>query len=67
MLGTFTTSLIFLGLILATVTYLTVTRPDVTEPDEAAHAEHATGYPRKERVALAGFGLLAVATTGLLL
>ncbi|MFF2898647.1 hypothetical protein [Streptomyces sp. NPDC057966] len=65
-LGTFTTSLIFLGLILATVIYLTVTRSDVTETCEAAHAEHATGDPRKERVALAGFGLLAVTTTGLL-
>ncbi|MEW2491571.1 hypothetical protein [Streptomyces sp. NPDC048411] len=68
-LGTFTTSLIFLGLILATVVYLTVTRSDVTETYEAAHAAHAahaTGDPRKERVALAGFGLLAVATTGLL-
>ncbi|MEL5955286.1 hypothetical protein AADR41_10990 [Streptomyces sp. CLV115] len=39
----------------------------MTETYEAAHAEHATGDPRKERVALAGFGLLAVATTGLLL
>ncbi|MFD8214528.1 hypothetical protein ACFV2U_12530 [Streptomyces sp. NPDC059697] len=65
-LGTFTTSLIFLGLILATVVYLTVTRSDVTETSEAAHAAHATGDPRRERVALAGFGLLAVATAGLL-
>ncbi|QEU90851.1 hypothetical protein [Streptomyces kanamyceticus] len=65
-LGTFTTSLVFLGLILATVIYLTVTRSDVTETYEAAHAEHAGGDPRKERVALVGFGLLAVATTGLL-
>ncbi|MFA3842502.1 MULTISPECIES: COG4705 family protein [Streptomyces] len=65
-LGTFTTSLIFLGLILATVVYLTVTRSDVAETYEAAHAAHATGDPRKERVALAGFGLLAVATAGLL-
>ncbi|MGV9248095.1 COG4705 family protein [Streptomyces sp. NPDC003710] len=65
-LGTFTTSLIFLGLILATVVYLTVTRSDVTETHEATHAAHATGDPRRERVALAGFGLLAVATAGLL-
>ncbi|MEU3297772.1 hypothetical protein ABZ722_36360 [Streptomyces longwoodensis] len=65
-LGTFTTSLIFLGLILATVIYLTVTRSDVTETHEATHAAHTTGGPRKERVALAGFGLLAVATAGLL-
>lgn len=65
-LGTFTTSLIFLGLILATVVYLTVTRSDVTETFEAAHAARVTGDPRKERVALAGFGLLAVATAALL-
>ncbi|MEU6089057.1 hypothetical protein ABZ865_19995 [Streptomyces sp. NPDC047085] len=65
-LGTFTTSLIFLGLILATVVYLTVTRSDVTETHEATHAASATSNPRKERVALAGFGLLAVATAGLL-
>ncbi|MFJ1655745.1 hypothetical protein ACIOC2_31145 [Streptomyces sp. NPDC088337] len=65
-LGTFTTSLIFLGLILATVVYLTVTRSDVTETFEAAHAARVTRDPRKERVALAGFGLLAVATAALL-
>ncbi|MGW7525744.1 COG4705 family protein [Streptomyces sp. NPDC054783] len=65
-LGTFTTSLIFLGLILATVVYLTVTRPDVTETHEATHAAPTTSNPRKERTALAGFGLLAVATAGLL-
>lgn len=65
-LGTFTTSLIFLGLILATVVYLTVTRSDVTETHEATHAAPATNNPRKERTALAGFGLLAVATAGLL-
>ncbi|MBK3623681.1 hypothetical protein JHN59_02270 [Streptomyces sp. MBT49] len=66
-LGTFTTSLIFLGLILATVVYLTVTRSDVTETYEAAHTAHTTGDRRKERVGLAGFALLAVATTGLLI
>lgn len=65
-LGTFTTSLIFLGLILATVIYLTVTRSDVTETHEAAHTAPTTGDPHKERLALAGFGLLAVATAGLL-
>ncbi|MFF2502988.1 hypothetical protein ACFVTY_06365 [Streptomyces sp. NPDC058067] len=66
-LGTFTTSLIFLGLILATVVYLTVTRSDVTETYEAAHAEPGTGDLRKERVALAGFGVLAAATAALLI
>jgi uncharacterized membrane-anchored protein len=65
-LGTFTTSLVFLGLILATVIYLTVTRSDVTETYGATHVEHAGGDPRRERAALAGFGLLAAAATGLL-
>lgn len=65
-LGTFTTSLIFLGLILATVIYLTVTRSDVIETYEATHDTAHAKAPAKERVALAGFGLLAVATAGLL-
>ncbi|WP_317440947.1 hypothetical protein [Streptomyces collinus] len=65
-LGTFTTSLIFLGLILATVIYLTVTRSDVTETHEATHTPQITADPRRERIALAGFGLLAVATGSLL-
>jgi uncharacterized membrane-anchored protein len=65
-LGTFTTSLIFLGLILATVIYLTVTRSDVTETYEATHTPQVTANPLRERIALACFGLLAVATGGLL-
>ncbi|MER5916650.1 hypothetical protein ABT124_41325 [Streptomyces sp. NPDC001982] len=65
-LGTFTTSLIFLGLILATVIYLTVMRSDVTETYEATHTPQITANPHRERIALAGFGLLAVATGVLL-
>ncbi|MDX3435750.1 COG4705 family protein [Streptomyces stelliscabiei] len=65
-LGTFTTSLIFLGLILATVIYLTVTRSDVTETYDATHTPQTPVNLRRERIALAGFGLLAVATGGLL-
>lgn len=65
-LGTFTTSLIFLGLILATVVYLTVTRSDVTGTYETTHTPSAAANPHRERIALAGFGLLAVATGGLL-
>ncbi|MFD8733305.1 hypothetical protein ACFV06_00080 [Streptomyces sp. NPDC059618] len=65
-LGTFTTSLIFLGLILATVVYLTVTRSDVTETYDATHTPQVTADPRRERVGLACFGLLAVATGALL-
>ena len=65
-LGTFTTSLIFLGLILATVVYLTVTRADVTETYEATHDPQVTTDPLRERLALVGFGMLAVATAVLL-
>lgn len=65
-LGTFSTSLIFLGLILATVIYLTVTRPDVTETYEATHTPQLSANPRRERTALAGFALIAVATGSLL-
>ncbi|MFC1437698.1 hypothetical protein ABUW04_05450 [Streptacidiphilus sp. N1-10] len=65
-LGTFVTSLIFLGLILATVIYLTVTRSDVTETYEAAHAPHTAAGLCRQRLALGGFGLLAAATTVLL-
>ncbi|MGA4538834.1 hypothetical protein ACPA54_02420 [Uniformispora flossi] len=65
-LGTFTTSLIFLGLILATVAYLTVSRSDVTESHDATHPAQAVGNPRKERIAAAGFGLLAIASAALL-
>ncbi|MET8137201.1 hypothetical protein [Streptomyces sp. NPDC005251] len=66
-LGTFATSLIFLGLILATVIYLTVTRSDVTETYDATHAPQITADPRRERIGLACFGLLAVATAALLI
>ncbi|MFF0087795.1 hypothetical protein ACFYR1_50565 [Streptomyces canus] len=66
-LGTFTTSLIFLGLILATVTYLTVTRSDVTETYDATHTPQITADPRRENIGLACFGLLAVATGALLI
>ncbi len=64
-LGTFTTSLIFLGLILATVVYLSVTRTDVVEVHDAVHPVR-TEDPQRERIALVGFGVLAVATAGLL-
>jgi uncharacterized membrane-anchored protein len=65
-LGTFTTSLIFLGLILATVLYLTVTRSDVTETYEAVHTPQVTTDPRRESLGVAGFGLLGMATAVLL-
>lgn len=61
-LGTFVTSLIFLGAILATVVYLTVSRSDVLETYEATHVPTVTTNPTKERIGLAGFVGLAVAT-----
>ncbi|HJP73745.1 MAG TPA: hypothetical protein VJ914_05725 [Pseudonocardiaceae bacterium] len=65
-LGTFATSLIFLGLILGTVVYLTLTRSDVIETYEVSSAPRVTTTLAKERVALGGFVLLAVVTAGLL-
>jgi uncharacterized membrane-anchored protein len=65
-LGTFTTSLIFLGLILATVTYLTATRSDVIETHEAVHGPQAATDPGRERLGLVGVGILVVATAVLL-
>ena len=43
-----------------------MTRSDVTETYDATHTPQITANPHRERVALAGFGLLAVATGGLL-
>lgn len=72
-LGTFWTSLIFLGAILATVLYLTVTRTDVIEEHDQHHQprkqqEHVPAernLPR-ERAGLAVLGAAAVATVALL-
>lgn len=65
-LGTFATSLIFLSAILATVVYLAVSRTDVAETYELTHDSSVTTDPRKERIALGGFGALAAATVALL-
>ncbi|SEN17121.1 COG4705 family protein [Actinacidiphila rubida] len=65
-LGTLVTSLIFLSAILATVVYLSISRTDVAETREMTHAPSVTTNPRKERTALGGFGVLAVATVALL-
>ncbi|WP_328460100.1 COG4705 family protein [Streptomyces sp. NBC_00448] len=65
-LGTFATSLIFLSAILATVIYLALSRSDVAETYELTHEAPVTTNPRKERIALGGFGTLAVATVALL-
>ncbi|MCU1612878.1 MAG: hypothetical protein JWO98_418 [Frankiales bacterium] len=66
-LGTFLTSLVFLGAILATVIYLTVTRSDVVETYGATHSPAVTSSPHRERIALGGFAALAVATVALML
>ncbi|HWC20988.1 MAG TPA: hypothetical protein VG502_01690 [Flexivirga sp.] len=66
-IGTFTTSLIFLGLILATVIYLSVTRSDVTETYEVTHEPAVATDPRRERLGLAGFGALAAALAAILI
>ncbi|GAA3806652.1 hypothetical protein GCM10022242_07070 [Nocardioides panacisoli] len=71
-LGTLWTSLIFLGAILATVVYLTVTRTDVIEEYEEHHPRHhleSAPTGRKlisERVGLAVLGAAAAATAALL-
>jgi uncharacterized membrane-anchored protein len=77
-LGTFVTSLVFLGAILVTVVYLTVTRADVIDEAEAGaelELEAAAGHAgvhvhaaslRRERQALAALGATAVATLALL-
>jgi uncharacterized membrane-anchored protein len=60
-LGTFLTSVIFLGAILATVVFLSVTRADVIEDYEATHELHHVGSPRRQRISL---GVLAAAALG---
>lgn len=64
-LGTFATSLIFLGAILATVVYLTLSRRDVTEASGTTHQPSVTDA-RRERVALGGFAVIAAATVALM-
>ncbi|MEZ0580840.1 hypothetical protein [Nocardioides sp. MH1] len=68
-LGTFGTSLVFLGAILATVVYLTLSRADVIEEDDdrtAVLAPPPRRDRRRERVSLAVIGATAVATVALL-
>ena len=51
-LGTAETSIIFLGAILATVIYLTITRRDVIEDEAAARARAARPAPRADHARL---------------
>ncbi|MAS55967.1 MAG: hypothetical protein CMJ44_15350 [Pimelobacter sp.] len=64
-LGTFMTSVVFLLAILATVVYLSISRADVIE-DEAAADPQTSADPTRERRALAGLAVAAIATVALL-
>ena len=66
-LGTFVTSLLFLGAILATVIYLTITRSDVIETYEATHEAPEPLNPTRERIGLAGFALVAAIAAGVMI
>ncbi|GAA5207230.1 hypothetical protein [Microbacterium kyungheense] len=69
-LGVGWTSVLFLGAILATVIFLTVSRSDVIHADQGGPKQqrHAVrSNPRRERLVLAGYGVLALATAGLLI
>ncbi|RNL78935.1 hypothetical protein [Nocardioides marmorisolisilvae] len=65
-LGTFVTSILFLGAILATVIFLTVTKSDVIETYDATHTPVVTTNLRRERLAGAVLALVAMGTGGLL-
>lgn len=64
-LGVGWTSIIFLTAILATVIYLSVTRADVIETDSTPTAPEPTD-PRRERLMLGYFGVIALVTVGIL-
>ncbi|MFD9126856.1 hypothetical protein [Kitasatospora sp. NPDC059571] len=64
-LGTAVTSVVFLAAILATVLYLTRSRSDVIETHRPAQGAPAAN-PGRERIMLAYYAALAVATTALL-
>jgi uncharacterized membrane-anchored protein len=64
-LGTLGTSVIFLTAILATVIFLAVKRPDVIE-DEAQVHEAAVRNPRRERIMLGYYGVVALTAIGVL-
>ena len=64
-IGTLGTSVIFLGAILATVTYLAIKRPDVMGVDAEAHVE-AERNPAQERKMLGYYGVVAAIAVGTL-
>ncbi|GAA4692133.1 hypothetical protein [Nocardioides conyzicola] len=65
-LGTLVTSIIFLGAILATVVYLSISRADVIEQHEEARPTGRYVRPHRQRPLLAALGVVAVATVALL-
>lgn len=64
-LGTFATSLVFLAAILATVSYLSITRADVIE-DHAARRTGRYARPERQRALSTALVVVALATCGLL-
>ena len=65
-LGTAGTSIVFLLAILATVAYLSFTRSDVITDPDGTETAVAVRNPGRERMMLAYYGILAVATGALL-
>jgi uncharacterized membrane-anchored protein len=64
--GTFGTSLIFLGAILATVVYLSISRADVIESETKPKPEPPKTSPQRQRISLAILAATAVCTVALL-
>jgi uncharacterized membrane-anchored protein len=65
-IGVFGTSLIFLGAILATVIYLSVSRADVIEYDDASPASAPQSTPQRRKLSLVALAVTAVAMVSLL-
>lgn len=65
-LGTAATSAIFLGAILATVAYLTVSHADVIEGQSGTPAPAVVTTPVRERIMLGYYGIVAVAIAAML-
>ena len=64
-IGTFVTSIIFLGAILGTVVYLSVTHADVIEQDEESTREPVS-TPQRRRISLGILAATAIGTVSLL-
>jgi uncharacterized membrane-anchored protein len=64
--GTFVTSIIFLGAIMATVVYLSITHADVIEKDEESTREPPVSTPQRRRISLGVLAATAIGTVSLL-